>query len=405
MTTTPQTRHHLAAWGGLVAATALWGCASPAPTPTPPPAATIQPPSGPVSLDQSLNLVTHELVQRARQSPDFASLAQPLIVVDRVIDARSGQETLGSRQLDRQLAGRLAELLPTHRVAAPEPDPQRDARWLVSASLGPGAGVTTSGPWLDATLIDLYRGLVLAHARQAVIPTMADATPTLLFRANPGLATARAAQAQIRSTRMDAGEPVEPAYRAGLAVNGLIGQADAYIERGRCADTLSPLQLPTGPGDSLQSRLLQAIYRCQAQEGEWQTAEASFGRIVALGIKQQRLSIKFLFQPASSGYVAEPRLSAPYAMWIRQIASATQQTGVCLGIAGHSGKSRSERRDPGLSLQRAEIVRAQLLAAEPELDTRLQATGTGAREPLVGTGTDDLRDALDRRVELKLRPC
>jgi len=234
---------------------------------------------------------------------------------------------------------------------------------------------------------------------------MADSTPTLLFRANPGLAAARAAQAQIRSTRADAGEPVEPAYRAGLAVNGLIGQADAYIERGRCVDTLSQLQPAANAGDGLQSRLLQAIYRCEAQEGQWPAAEASFGRIVALGIEQQKLSIKFLFQPASSGYVADPRLSAPYAMWIRLIASAAQQAGTCLGIVGHNGKTRAERRDPRLSLLRAEAVRAQLLAAEPELDSRLQATGAGARETLVGTGTDDLRDALDRRVELRLRPC
>ena len=29
----------------------------------------------------------------------------------------------------------------------------------------------------------------------------------------------------------------------------------------------------------------------------------------------------------------------------------------------------------------------------------------GFRENVIGTGTDDLRDALDRRVEFKVRPC
>ena len=403
MSTIAHIHHRFIAWTGLVAVSALCGCAIPV-TPTPAPAASIRPSAGPLSLDQGLNRVTHELVQRARQSSDFASLARQLLVVDRVLDAGSGQETLGSRHLDRQLAARLAELLPTHRVVALEPDPPRDARWLVSASLGPGPGATP-GQRLDAVLIDLDRGLVLAHAWQAVIPTVVDATPTRLFRANPGLAAARAAQAQIRSTRMDAGEPADPAYLAGLAVNGLIGQADAYFERGRCTDTLGQLQPQADPGESLQSRLLQALYRCQAQDGQWQAAEASFGRLVALGLAQQRLSIKFLFQPASSGYVADQRLSTPYPIWIRQIATAARQAGSCIDVTGHSAKTRAERRDPRLSLQRAEMVRAQLLAVEPELETRLRALGAGAREPLVGTGSDDLRDALDRRVELKLRPC
>jgi hypothetical protein len=29
----------------------------------------------------------------------------------------------------------------------------------------------------------------------------------------------------------------------------------------------------------------------------------------------------------------------------------------------------------------------------------------GFRENLIGTGTDDLRDALDRRVEFRVRSC
>jgi len=33
------------------------------------------------------------------------------------------------------------------------------------------------------------------------------------------------------------------------------------------------------------------------------------------------------------------------------------------------------------------------------------ASGVGSREKLVGIGTDDLRDALDRRVEFRPVPC
>jgi outer membrane protein OmpA-like peptidoglycan-associated protein len=35
----------------------------------------------------------------------------------------------------------------------------------------------------------------------------------------------------------------------------------------------------------------------------------------------------------------------------------------------------------------------------------MQSVGMGFRENIVGSGTDDLRDALDRRVEFKVRSC
>jgi outer membrane protein OmpA-like peptidoglycan-associated protein len=36
------------------------------------------------------------------------------------------------------------------------------------------------------------------------------------------------------------------------------------------------------------------------------------------------------------------------------------------------------------------------------LSSRVIANGVGSKENLVGTGTDDARDALDRRVEFKV---
>ena len=53
----------------------------------------------------------------------------------------------------------------------------------------------------------------------------------------------------------------------------------------------------------------------------------------------------------------------------------------------------------------ADINPSMLEAATPALTGRLQPLGMGFRENLIGTGTDDLRDALDRRVEFRVRSC
>ena len=50
-------------------------------------------------------------------------------------------------------------------------------------------------------------------------------------------------------------------------------------------------------------------------------------------------------------------------------------------------------------------VRMLLVAAEPPLRRRTEALGRGAREPIIGLGTDDMRDVLDRRVEFRPQRC
>src|SRR4029434_4913747 len=58
-----------------------------------------------------------------------------------------------------------------------------------------------------------------------------------------------------------------------------------------------------------------------------------------------------------------------------------------------------------LSLRRAEYIQERLEADAPPLRNRTITSGKGSRENLVGSATDDARDALDRRVEFKVIGC
>ena len=57
-----------------------------------------------------------------------------------------------------------------------------------------------------------------------------------------------------------------------------------------------------------------------------------------------------------------------------------------------------------LSQLRAEYVKGRLETDAPGLQGHLIATGVGSKNNLIGTGSDDLSDALDRRVEFKVIP-
>jgi len=50
-------------------------------------------------------------------------------------------------------------------------------------------------------------------------------------------------------------------------------------------------------------------------------------------------------------------------------------------------------------------MRERLDNEAPGLARRIATHGVGWRENLVGSGTDDARDAVDRRVEFRVVPC
>ena len=72
---------------------------------------------------------------------------------------------------------------------------------------------------------------------------------------------------------------------------------------------------------------------------------------------------------------------------------------------GHSSRTGPEPVNERLSLLRAESVKTKLERNAAALRGRTIANGVGSKENLIGTGTDDVKDALDRRVVFKVIQC
>ena len=98
-------------------------------------------------------------------------------------------------------------------------------------------------------------------------------------------------------------------------------------------------------------------------------------------------------------------MTGPYPLWLQQIATHTTQHEECLEIVGHTSRTGPEPINERLSLLRAERIQKKLEYDEPSLKARTIANGVGSKENLIGTATDDARDALDRRVEFKIVNC
>jgi outer membrane protein OmpA-like peptidoglycan-associated protein len=93
-------------------------------------------------------------------------------------------------------------------------------------------------------------------------------------------------------------------------------------------------------------------------------------------------------------------------MWWRQLAlHAGQHAAACLHIAGHTGRGGSDEANESLSFRRAFVVRTQLVERASHVAPTTRVSGYGSKQMLVGSGTNDANDAIDRRVELVVGDC
>ena len=152
-------------------------------------------------------------------------------------------------------------------------------------------------------------------------------------------------------------------------------------------------------------RTLSGIYLSSVKLGKMADAEMAFAKMVGIGFAYQEIGIKFLFNPGSVDFYSDPKISGAYAMWLRQIARESLAANACMNIVGHTSASGPVQINNVLSRKRAEYVRQRLALEASTLAQRTRATGVGAAENIVGSGTDDAFDALDRRVEFKIVPC
>src|SRR5262249_19191692 len=116
------------------------------------------------------------------------------------------------------------------------------------------------------------------------------------------------------------------------------------------------------------------------------------------------LGIKILFRPGSTSLDTAQQTTGPYDMWLQQIATHGANRKACFQVTGNSSPSGSAALNDQLSQLRAEYVKGRLERDAPALQGHVIAAGVGAKNNLVGTGADDLSDALDRRVDFKVIP-
>lgn len=379
----------------------LAGCATP-----PPPAAS----QAALPFEQAAAQATDRLVmqmQARKQTGFLAGIgARSGVVLDPMIDAGSAQQTVATQMLQDRVVERMkarddaVDILPFQSANLGK------ARYLLTGTMTRLSVGEPGGPLeINLALTDLGSRDVAAQSSAVARDEGLDHTPLPYYQDTPVPTRDLVIESYVRTTATRPGQPADPYYMERISVAPVIKEATTLYNAERYQDALAQYNAAGGTPPGEQLRVLNGIYLSSAKLGRTEEAEQAFGRIVAYGIANQQLGVKFLFNPGGTVFWSEPRISGPYPMWLREIAKVSADAKVCMDIIGHTSRTGSLAYNDALSMQRARYIRQRLIGEATVLRERTTPSGRGFRENIVGTGTDDAVDALDRRVEFRIVDC
>ena len=329
------------------------------------------------------------------------------IVLDPMLDTITGQQTETTALFERRVTQRIGNIYPQFQFLPFQAANLAKAQYLLTGTMSreipPDAGKPTLR--LSLAMTELKSGLVVAQASSLAREENLDSTPSRYYKDSPVLIRDKVVEGYAKTTVTAVGQRADPYYMERVGAASVISEATTLYNAEKYQDALGQYQNALATPQGQQLRVQSGIYLTSMKLGRTAEAEQAFGRIVALGFAYNELGVKLLFQPGSTEFWGDPKISGSYGMWLRQIAHEAAVAKSCMSIVGHTSRSGPAPINDSLSLKRAAYVLQRLAQEKPELGPRMRAEGMGFRQNIVGSGTDNSFDVLDRRVEFKIIPC
>jgi outer membrane protein OmpA-like peptidoglycan-associated protein len=358
-------------------------------------------------LNATINALGEDLAQQLTQADKLALISKRLILVDRFVDSQTGQVNVAYRRIADRVPEVMTKKLTNFSFRQMQGKDIAGADYVLAGSVSlESHGEKNKDYRIFASITDLRSGMVVANARVWLRAAKdLEIAPEAAYSESPMFLADRSTAALVTTTKTLPGAQADAAYIAQLTTNALLNEAEAAYNRSELPLAAQMYNEAALRPDGQVMRTYSGLYLVHQRTGNSKGAEKAFSDLVGLGLVAQQISVKFLFKVASTSFMEDMKQSSQYAMWLRQIASQIASRKACLEVSGHTSRSGSESFNERLSLQRAELIMRTLIQHEPSLQTRLRAVGRGFRDNVIGTGTDDTRDAIDRRVDFKITQC
>lgn len=342
----------------------------------------------------------------AQQLARTARPAQTTVPVEEFFSTQSAEVSASGRALQQQLAGVLSTTLSPLKFVPLDTASANSAQWVLLANYAtpsPSENLQ-AGTWvrLQVAMVESSTGRVLTRISTYLDAAQFNSEPTQFFKDAPMYFTD-----DRHRQRVDVmtGQP-QPAGALGsaLQIQSVLSEAIAAYEASRYPDAEQGFMKVKALASNHPGALT-GLYQTYWKQGRRSDAEQAFSDLVAAGVDAGSLSVKLLFKVGGTAFVDSADLATQYRLWLKSVGQVASAKDRCVDVTGHASKSGSAEFNDRLSQQRAESIVALIAQTSRDARSRFKSAGRGFQETIVGTGANDATDAIDRRVEFKVRAC
>jgi outer membrane protein OmpA-like peptidoglycan-associated protein len=260
---------------------------------------------------------------------------------------------------------------------------------------------------ITASIIDLKTKQVAANAQVNIVsPRGLNYQPTPSYQDNPMFVKDLPLQNLIRIIESPVGTKIDENFYHFIKTKSLIVEGQTAYNQGHYEQARRLFQEARKQPDGNIIEVYGGLYTANYKLNNITAAEDNFSKMVAVGVENGSLPIKFLFEPNLTDFLNNQELRGQYVLWLKQIGLYFQtHPGKCVEIIGHTSKYGLYKMNKSLSERRAYTIQAQVQQIFPGIVERSKVLGKGNEETIVGTAPDSAENAIDRRVEFKIIDC
>jgi outer membrane protein OmpA-like peptidoglycan-associated protein len=360
----------------------------------------------PLPFDAAVRLIAHNLfvMEVKRIGPIGLKF---VFAVDQIIDSDTGEVTKTNKQIAELIADEGRKNFPDFSVLEMNSESLTKANYVIVGVIKSELyrGTNTKYPHLSMSVVDIKSGRIASRSDVWISSNNSDYQPTPMYKDSPMYLKDHMVNALIATAKAQAGSIANIEYFKGLQTNALLNEAVNKYDEGNYSISLGLFAQAADRPDGKTMKCFSGLYQNFFKLSQLDKAEEAFATLAELGILNKKLGVKFLFKVNDIEFSGTPSDITEYSIWLRQIALRIHNSSNCVQIVGHASKSGSDEYNRKLSLRRAQSIQSRLSASSPDILDKARSFGRGFEENIIGSGTNDNRDAIDRRVEFRVVGC
>ncbi len=342
----------------------------------------------------------------------LGKLTESKVVLDPFVDAKSGDVVNASRRIEEIILEEGYNNFQNISLSRLTPDKLREADYVMSGvinfDLSKPSDLTKAEKYyrVSSSMFSRKTGKILANSNLWISEKELDYLPIPSYKDSPVYLKDSRVESLITTTETPVGKSAHTDYYESLSTTALLVQADTAYEDKNYKKASRLYNLATKREDGQIMKTYAGSYEANLKLGNTGTAKQMFRKLLETSVKENRkLNLKFLFSVNRIEFLEDYALRKQYDNWLREISLFLQDHHYCFQIVGHSSRTGDVEYNHTLSIERAKKVQTLMQAYFPQVMQKSRAVGKGFEQNMVGSGTDDLRDAIDRRVEFFIVDC